>query len=1243
MIILRHLRAENFKGLRAVDLTFPERGSILIEGHNEAGKSTLFEAVYVALYGEPLVGEDTRPRLEEVIQHGQPQAFVALRFAVGVDELTVERVLRRGQPQRAQLTIRRPDGTEDIVNRPAAVNRRILDELNNLDGDNLRNSCFVEQKELGRLEDMDSAKREQAIQKLLGLERLTKLGEQFKFKREQERELQRARRLLELACAQADIHTAEAEERKLAERLDAATIAAHRAQHAALESEQVAIQEQLARWEEKEHTLRARLTWVEQVRTQLNACRDADQQFDKAAAQRQTVEQLHDELGRLDSIKQEALPEARAQLTDIESVLAFTVAADQRNEAVRNASTTVQDAQRAVEAFDRAEALVRQRADDLNTTRMRADQHQQESQTARERTQQQLRDLEAQHVRLDRARERVAAWERARDELEAAQIAVREAEQQVNARADLRATLQRQQAAAQRTAQATAEAERAREHAEERRRQAEGRAALQEWVRLKEVEARLSSFTQERTRLEDERRRADEARAAARARTHTPLYAAAGVTLLALLALVSGFIGTWAFALGGVLALVAIVLWVGYGRARAAFAVRNAAFSAADNRLREATLQYQAAVHAGGDPALLAQREHELVAAGTAVPTSLAAGRNLLTHLTNGDASDYQQARDAADAAVVTAARLAADAKQAQAQVEQTEQALRDLEATGNTDAQLHTLRDREATQCQTVEAATVAAQEAVGTDVSWPASGAAVQAALAACEASHAATRRALAEQETTSAATEREDTAAIAEAEQAYKQAEDVAAALRPSEPRATLAAARAELVTAESAAREADAQARLAAQRLNLKAERAAVEAERGRVEERLQGLERQVDTRPALESELAQEQGTYAAMLQSIGAALAAIIQAARHLVPKPLSSLGTTEGTNTDESSLIGALREVRAALESRLAELDEPSAKRDLEQALHEKGTLAQNLQTLQSQRADAEAAIRDLLTARGLPQPASYTIADIAAVWPLMQAVTAADKDHLAARHEFARNRLFAARDREHRLSEELEHAGAQLNVEECERQVHELADERDVCQRAAGLIQEVRERIARQVLPTTERNMQLLLPELTARRYFDVRLTPPGDEEGQLGQLDYRIRVWDQAAGRYVAKNLFSGGTRDQCSLALRLAFALATLPQELGVAPGFIFLDEPLSAFDAQRAQALVDLLTTGIIAQQFAQIVVISHHHAFDRRAFQYHVRMEGGQVAEGDLPEAPERPTLPTATRAAVRVRAASSR
>ena len=57
MIILRHLTVERFRLLREVNLHFPQRGSILIQGPNEAGKSTLFESIYFALYGEPIMSE----------------------------------------------------------------------------------------------------------------------------------------------------------------------------------------------------------------------------------------------------------------------------------------------------------------------------------------------------------------------------------------------------------------------------------------------------------------------------------------------------------------------------------------------------------------------------------------------------------------------------------------------------------------------------------------------------------------------------------------------------------------------------------------------------------------------------------------------------------------------------------------------------------------------------------------------------------------------------------------------------------------------------------------------------------------------------------------------------------------------------------------------------------------------------------------------------------------------------------
>jgi DNA repair exonuclease SbcCD ATPase subunit len=101
-------------------------------------------------------------------------------------------------------------------------------------------------------------------------------------------------------------------------------------------------------------------------------------------------------------------------------------------------------------------------------------------------------------------------------------------------------------------------------------------------------------------------------------------------------------------------------------------------------------------------------------------------------------------------------------------------------------------------------------------------------------------------------------------------------------------------------------------------------------------------------------------------------------------------------------------------------------------------------------------------------------------------------------------------------------------------------------------------------------------------------------------------------------VAKEIFSGGAKDQFSLALRLAFALATLPQERGTAPGFIFLDEPLSAFDLPRTEALIALLTEGYIARSFAQIFLVSHSRAFDPGRFTHYLRLHEGAVAETTL-------------------------
>src|SRR5581483_11227874 len=224
MILLEHLRVDRFKGLRDVGLVFPERGSVLVEGLNEAGKSTLFESVYFALYGSLLASEENRGGLESAIGYGAAEATVELGFRVGETRLVVSRWIRRNRLSRARLRVRLPDGTEEDVGQIAAVNRRIIQELGDLEGAALLDSCFVEQKKLEKLEAMDAREREAALLRLLNLDRLAALERRFRTSRADERALEAAEARAALAAVREAIPAREAEEAEIVRALRAAAL-----------------------------------------------------------------------------------------------------------------------------------------------------------------------------------------------------------------------------------------------------------------------------------------------------------------------------------------------------------------------------------------------------------------------------------------------------------------------------------------------------------------------------------------------------------------------------------------------------------------------------------------------------------------------------------------------------------------------------------------------------------------------------------------------------------------------------------------------------------------------------------------------------------------------------------------------------------------------------------------------------------------------------------------------------------
>src|SRR6266566_2015626 len=230
MIILKHLTVERFRLLREIDLHFPQRGSILIQGPNEAGKSTLFESIYFALYGESLTSQrkkrsqDENRHYDELILYGENEANVTLILTIGPSELIIKRSIKRDKGQEVSLSVRRLGMPEELITSPDAANARIISEIGHIDRATLRNSCLIEQKALSRVEQLSGSEREATLHTLLGLEKLTRLAEQFKVTEDDERMLTESRELLDLAEIQNRIPELSIQLGQLEAALDAVTI-----------------------------------------------------------------------------------------------------------------------------------------------------------------------------------------------------------------------------------------------------------------------------------------------------------------------------------------------------------------------------------------------------------------------------------------------------------------------------------------------------------------------------------------------------------------------------------------------------------------------------------------------------------------------------------------------------------------------------------------------------------------------------------------------------------------------------------------------------------------------------------------------------------------------------------------------------------------------------------------------------------------------------------------------------------
>src|SRR6266849_10373929 len=414
MIILTHLAVENFRLLREINLHFPKRGSILIQGPNEAGKSTLFESIYFALYGEPLVSEQRRRTLDDLISYGATRAEVRLTLSIGVTDMTITRSIERGQGQQVMLYVQRVGMPEEVaITDVSSANSRIAAEIGSIYGETLRNTCLVEQKDLNRLERLSGSEREATVHKLLGLEKLTRLAEQFRVTEHDEQLLGESVERLQLAEIQARIPELSKELGHIETILDAVTVSEGLAEISQQETEIAEQEQSLEGLQTRRYKLKGDQGRIQQLKKADAILGEIIAAYDAMAEAQREIPELEQQIAELDRREREELPALEKRVNDLADLSrSFGTLERMSNDLLTSVSTIKQLAQERKQ-YQELQSDDNELEEQIAHAQAQIDQIQQTQHELEEQQAERPR-LETRLPRLKRLSEQIAAFRQAK-------------------------------------------------------------------------------------------------------------------------------------------------------------------------------------------------------------------------------------------------------------------------------------------------------------------------------------------------------------------------------------------------------------------------------------------------------------------------------------------------------------------------------------------------------------------------------------------------------------------------------------------------------------------------------------------------------------------------------------------------------------------------------------------------------------------------------------------------------------
>lgn len=1253
MIILKHLTVERFRLLREIDLHFPQRGSILIQGPNEAGKSTLFECLYFALYGESLISarkkrsDDEYERFDDLLSYGEDQASVALILTIGPTELSIRRTIERGKGQTVALNVRKLGmPVEECITKLDVANARIIAEIGHIDGATLRNSCLIEQKSLNRLEQLSGNKREAALHKLLGLEKLTRLAEQFQVTSEDELLLAESIELLQLAEIQNRIPELSIQIGQVEAALDAVTV---REDLNVVSQQEGEIAEQelaLEQIQEKRKALKGQQNRIQQLRKVQSILGELIVAYETIAEAQRGLPQLEHQLNDIERREREELPVLEKRVQDLSDLTRSFGTLERMAADLLGAVNTVKDLEQELKQDEYIQKQLADLDEQIMQTRLLVDEVKQSQLELEAQIRTARPQMEARLQRLKALFERLTILEKTEQERNSRIGKRPQAEENSAELAQVGAELQeieREHTLADSEAQ---QAQKRIDAIENRSRQLGIRRQLEEWQRVKVLARGLADAEQQVKTAHDQQEQLTLAVLAMR-RTATLQFGLFIACIVLFILCGSGalmLILRHSYLLAAIAGVAALLLIAGawlslrnYRKTREKEEQANRQTQEAINRVGTMVAARENAVRMAGNQDALAQIEQELRSLGGAVPRSAEEVEYLLRQVPNQDESPadlQQQLTESKNQALPLQNKVNA-IMEAVAALRKKQAQLLDLrkaEGWDNIDDLIRTGEENIAHLRG--EITTAVGEEGLPIDLA-PVTAPGTEDATLAITTTPSSDAQLRAVVEDAIKSTEQEISTldskqeALPELVAQLKVHQDTLDTLLAREltilkqheqfqarqPQREIERARERQVALRDALRALQDSLRQRVQLLGMSFGQTAVSTTEAAARKQLESLHIALGRKLEI-----QDRHTEQAIL--LKESQESLSDYYRRLA-KYSSSLGSWV---IPPNPFAEALQSLHTRCEREIQEENEPAIAQEFEELHIQEDDSRAKIDRCKHEIEQAHERIATMLAQRNRPPAKAYSLTDISAIWPLVGENAPEDRTRLAEQLASVEQELRQFEQQELEASTRLETGKEKLDLEQAQKRMQRQERNYQTKKRGGLLINATIERLLRKMIPLTEYYIQQLLPLLTRGRFHDVSLsTEP--EEGTASGGAFQLSVWEPAAAGYISQSTLSGGAADQISLTLRLAFAIASLPRELSAAPGFLLLDEPLSLANHDRMQALVDLVTGHLLSQHFEQIFFISHSDTFDPAMFPYHLYIDKGVVMECNLPPASDHSRL----------------